>query len=197
MTVYPALAAAVVFAGSVSSAEPATAAPPASAAPRYVQAATGNSLTFTFQQLDAASTGQFKTFRTEFAYDPANLAAGSLQVTVNIGSLDTQDGERDTALKSTDLFDAAKHPAATYVASSLARTASGGIEAVGKLTLRGVSRDLRLPLTLKPVAGGIELSGQTAIRRLEFGVGQGEWQSTESVGDEVKIQYRVTLVPAK
>jgi polyisoprenoid-binding protein YceI len=170
---------------------------PVSAADKFVQATTGNQLTFTFNQLDAASSGQFKSFRTELQYDEKNLAASSLQVKVDIGSLDTQDGERDTALKGAELFDAQKFPAATYVASSLARNAAGGLEAVGKLTLRGVSKDLRLPLTLKPTANGFELSGQTAIKRLEYDVGQGEWKSTESVGDEVKIQYRVTLVRAK
>jgi polyisoprenoid-binding protein YceI len=185
MTNYLALAALGLLAGN------------AAATDKFVQATTGNQLTFTFHQLDAASSGQFRTFRTEFAYDEKNLAASSLKVTVDIGTLDTQDGERDTALKSAELFDAQKFPTASYVANSLARTASGGLEAVGKLTLRGVSRDLRLPLALKPVASGYELSGQTAIKRLDYGVGQGEWKSTESVGDEVKIQYKVTLVRAR
>jgi polyisoprenoid-binding protein YceI len=180
-------------------AKPAQPAQPAApgAGVKYVQAASGNSLSFTFQQLDAASTGQFKTFATTLIYDEKNPAAGSLDVKVTIGSLDTQDGERDEALKSADLFDAAKIPTATYIARSLARNASGGLEAVGKLTLRGVSKDLRLPLTIKPTANGLELSGQTAIKRLDYGVGQGEWKSTESVGDEVKIQYKVALVRAK
>jgi polyisoprenoid-binding protein YceI len=170
---------------------------PAAAAPRYVQAATGNSLGFTFTQLDAASNGQFRKFTTELVYNEKNLPASSLTVKVDITSLDTQDGERDEALKGADLFNAASIPAATYVAKSLARNAKGGLEAVGKLTLRGVSKDLRLPLTLKPTATGFELSGQTTIKRLDYGVGQGEWKSTESVGDDVKIQYKVALVRAK
>jgi polyisoprenoid-binding protein YceI len=171
--------------------------PAATGGVKYVQAASGSSLTFTFKQLDASSTGRFKTFATTLVYDEKNPAAGSLDVNVAIGSLDTQDGERDEALKGADLFDAAKIPTATYVARSLARNAAGGLEAVGKLTLRGVSRDLRLPLTIKPIANGLELSGQTAIKRLDYGVGQGEWKSTESVGDEVKVQYKVVLVRAK
>lgn len=165
-------------------------------ATKYVQAAAGSNLAFTFTQLGAASTGHFKTFATELQYDAANPTQGSLLVRVKIDSLDTQDAERDGALKAPDLFDAAKYPAATYVAKTLARNTSGALEAVGKLTIRGVSRDLRLPLVLKPTANGLELSGQVAIRRLDFGVGQGEWQSTESVGDEVKLQYKVALVRA-
>lgn len=191
MTNYlPALLA--LLALNAQAAEPARA-----SATKYVQAASGNSLAFTFKQLDAASTGQFKTFATQLVYDEKNPAAGSLDVKVTIGSLDTQDGERDDTLKSADLFDAQKFPTATFVAKSLARNSAGGLEAVGKLTLRGVSKDLRLPLTLKPTTSGLELSGQATIKRLDYGVGQGDWKSTESVGDEVKIQYKVALVRAK
>jgi len=163
---------------------------------KYQQANTGSSLSFTFTQLDAASTGRFKTFSTELRYNEADPAQGSLVVRVMIDSLDTQDAERDGTLKSADLFDTAKYPAATFAANTLVRGPSGGLEAVGKLTIRGVSKDLRLPLALKPTANGMELSGQTTIKRLDFGVGQGEWRSTESVGDEVKIQYKVALVRA-
>ncbi len=190
MTNYFALAAMVLFTGNVVAADKAAA--PA----RYVQAGSGSSLAFTFTQLGAANTGHFKTFATELHYDEANLAQSSLLVRVMIDSLDTEDSERDGTLKTAELFDAKTYPAATFVAKSLARDASGGLVAAGKLTIRGVSRDLRLPLTLKPDTNGYELSGQTSIKRLDFGVGQGEWKSTESVGDEVKLQYKVILVKA-
>jgi polyisoprenoid-binding protein YceI len=180
---------------SADAADPAAPAP-AAAATKYQQANAGSSLSFTFTQLGAASSGQFKTFATELRYDEAHPEQGSLVVRVMIDSLDTQDGERDGTLKSADLFDAKKYPAATFAANTLTRTAAGGLEAVGKLTIRGMSKDLRLPFTLKPTANGLELSGQTTIKRLDFGVGQGEWKSTESVGDEVKIEYRVALVKA-
>jgi polyisoprenoid-binding protein YceI len=200
MANYLALAAmGALLAGTAAAAQPPAAQPAgarAAGGARYVQASTGSSLAFTFTQLEAASTGHFKTFATEFQYDEANPAQGSLLVRVMMDSVDTQDAERDSTLKSEDLFDTKAHPAATYVARSLARSASGGLEALGKLTIRGVSRDIRLPLTLTPTAKGLELSGQAVIKRLDFGVGQGEWKSTESVGDEVKIQYRVALVKA-
>ena len=193
MANYPGRAVLALLLGTAMAADP----PAPVAAGRYMQAAAGSSLIFTFSQLGAASSGQFNKFTTGFTYDDGNPAAGSLDVTIDMASLDTQDAERDDALKGADLFDAKGHPSATYVAKSLARDSAGGLEAVGKLTLRGVSKDLRLPLTLKPTANGLELSGQTSIKRLDYGVGQGEWQSTESVGDEVKIQYKVTLVRAK
>jgi polyisoprenoid-binding protein YceI len=163
------------------------------AAPHYAQGP-GSTLTFTFDQAGAASQGAFKQFTTDLAYDEKNLAGSSLSVKVQMDSLDTQDKDRDSTLASAELFDTQKFPTATYVASSLARDANGKLEAVGKLTLRGVTRDLRIPFVIRPTATGLELTGETSIKRLDFGVGQGEWQSTEWVGNTVKLHYKVALV---
>jgi polyisoprenoid-binding protein YceI len=176
-------------------AAPAAAAPaPSTAAAslsHYVQSA-GSSLGFTFEQVGAQSNGSFKQFATTFDYDEKNLAASRLNVKVQIASLDTQDKDRDSTLNGADLFDSQKFPAATYAASSLAKGANG-VEAVGKLTIRNVTKDLRVPLTIKPAGAGLELSGTVTIKRLDYGVGQGEWKSTESVGDAVKLTYKVIL----
>jgi polyisoprenoid-binding protein YceI len=216
MTNYPApLWAAVLFAGvsaaSMAAAEPPASRPAASGAsvsaaptgttsnvtvPRFTQAP-GGSLTFWFMQAGAENHGSFRQFTTELGYDEKNPAAGLLKVTVQMASLDTQDKDRDDLLAGADLFDSKKYPSAQYVASSFAKRADGGLEAVGKLTLRGVTRDLRVPLRIQNAAGGVELSGEVTIKRLDFGVGQGEWKSTEWVGDEVKLQYKVPLSRSK
>ena len=184
-------------AAPASAATPAATTPATGARPRYTQNAAKSSLKFTFEQAGAAASGNFKKFTTVLIYDEKNLAASSLNVRVEIASVDTQEPERDAMLKDADLFNAAKYPAATFAASSLAKRADGGLEAVGKLTIRDTTHDLRLPLTLKPTADGLELSGKTAIKRLDYGVGQGEMKATDSVGDEVKIEYAVSLVRSR
>jgi polyisoprenoid-binding protein YceI len=118
-------------------------------------------------------------------------------VTVQTGSLETQDKDRNDTLASAELLDVKKYPTAQYVASSFARRPDGQLEAVGKLTLHGVTRDLRIPLNLRMTGANYELSGAVTLERLAFGIGQGEWQSTEWVGNEVKLQYKVPLVRAK
>ena len=178
-----------------ATAAPAPAATATATATRYSQAK-GGSLTFAFVQAGAENTGSFRQFATELQYDANRLAASSLKVTVQIASLDTQDKDRDTELQGTNLFDAKKYPTAQFVASSFAKGANGGVEAVGKLTLRGVTHELRIPLSIHSTANGVELSGETTIRRLEYGVGQGDYKSTEWVGDEVKLQYKVPLAKA-
>ncbi len=164
--------------------------------PRFTQTPGSGALTFHFVQAGAESEGSFGKFSTELTYDENNLAASTLKVTVQIASLATQEKDRDKELASANLFDAAKFPTAQFVAGSLAKRGSA-VEAVGKLTLRGVTRELRLPLTIRKTAAGVEISGETTIRRLEYGVGQGDWKSTEWVGDEVKLQYKVPLSRAQ
>jgi polyisoprenoid-binding protein YceI len=170
------------------------AAPAATALPRYTQNPAKSNLRFTFEQAGAAATGTFRKFTTVLVYDEKNLGASSLDVRVDVASVDTQEPERDGMLKDADLFNSAKFPAATFTASSLAKRADGSLEAVGKLTIRDVTRDVRLPLTLKPTPEGIELSGKTTLKRLDYGVGQGEMKATDSVGNDVKVEYAVSLV---
>ena len=168
----------------------------ASAAPQRFTQAAGATLKFHFVQAGADTEGSFGKFSTELAYDENNLATSSLKVTVQVASLDTQEQERDGILVSPDMLDAKQFPTAQYTATSLAKRGEA-LEAVGKLTLHGVTRDLRLPMTIRKTAGGVELSGETTIHRLDFGVGQGDLKSTEWVGNDVKLQYKVPLARAQ
>jgi len=186
-------------AASRPAAAPAAAAPAtaqtAPASPHYVQSS-GSTITFTFVQEGAANKGSFKQFATDLRYDEKTPASGSLTVKVQMASVDTGDKDRNEMITGADLFDAAKFPVAQYVASSFAKRADGGLDAVGKLTVRGITHDLRLPMKITRTASGLELAGQGAIKRLDYGIGQGDWKSTESVGDEVKLEYKVALVKA-
>jgi polyisoprenoid-binding protein YceI len=168
----------------------------AHAAPtHYVQAPAGSKLTFSFIQAGAENQGEFRQFATDLQYDETNLAGSSLKVTVQTGSFDTRDKDRNDTLAGADLLDPKKFPTAQFVANTLVKGAKG-IEAVGKLTLHGVTRDLRVPLVLKTTATGAELTGEATIKRLEYGIGQGDWKTTEWVGDEVKLAYKVALTKA-
>ena len=81
-------------------------------------------------------------------------------------------------------------------AAQFAAKGAGKFEARGHLTIRDVTRDVLLPFTFTPAADGqhATLAGGTTIRRLDFGVGQGEWTDTTWVGNEVKIHFDLRLV---
>jgi polyisoprenoid-binding protein YceI len=175
--------------------------PPAAAAPvatpRYGLDPAKSSLEFTFMQAGAANKGRFTRFQVAFDFSAENLAASRLDVAIEMNSTDTGDQERDDTLKGADLFAVAKFPQAHFAASQINRTASG-YEAVGKLTIRGVTRDARVPFSFRTAtengAAVGYMSGKTSVRRLDYGVGQGDWKATDQVGNDVAVSFTLRLI---
>jgi polyisoprenoid-binding protein YceI len=169
--------------------------PASFAAPRGADASSGR-LEFTAIQAGAKFTGGFKRFDVTLDFDPAAPAQGRLDVTVDAASIDTQDGERDEVLRGPDFFAVARFPQAEYHATRFARAGSGW-RADGELTIRGMKKPVPVTFTLATAAGGATvMKGGASLKRLDFGLGQGEWASTEWVGDAVDVRFELTLSPA-
>ena len=171
----------------------------APAAGQYVLDPAKSSLEFSFTQAGAVNKGKFTRFPVSFTFAPDAPATGRLAVTIEVASLDTGDKERDDTLRGADLFAVAKYPQAQFLATQFAKTATG-FEAIGKLTLRGVTRDARVPFTFRTASeAGVSVGymvGKTTLKRLDYGVGQGDWKATDQVGDEVGVSFALRLVPA-
>lgn len=156
--------------------------PPASAAP-----ATG-SLTFEALQAGARFTGRFARFTADIAFDSADPGACRFDVSIDTASADTLESQRDDLLKGEDFFWVERYPAAAYHGAGC-RPSPTGFTLDGELTLRGVTRPVKLEFRLEPGPGGDRMTGAATLRRLDFGVGQGEWSSTEWVGGEVTVRF--------
>ena len=155
-----------------------------------------STLEYQFEQAGAQNKGKFTKYPVTLDFSPDNLAASKLDVIVETASLDTGDKERDDTLKGADLFAVAKFPQAHFTSTQITKTANG-FDAAGKLTLRGVTHDIHVPFTFrtadeqgKPAA---YLLGKTTLKRLDYGVGQGDWKSTEWVGNDVSVSYSLRL----
>lgn len=153
------------------------------------------SLQFVATQAGAKFTGGFRTFTVRFVFDPAKPAGGSLDVTVDLESADTSDAERDGILKGADFFWTDRHPQSRFHAIRFRRE-GGGWRADGELTLRGSARPVTVLFTLDGQSPQLGMKGTATLRRLEFGVGQGEWATTEWIGDEVEVRFDLELTPA-
>jgi polyisoprenoid-binding protein YceI len=186
---------AVACAAALVTAAAAAAAP--AAAPHYTLDQAKSSLEFAFTQAGALNKGHFARFPVTMDFSADNLAASRLEVGVEVNSLDTGDKDRDDTLRGADLFSVAKFPQAHFSAAQIVKTATG-FEASGKLTIRGVTRDTRVPFTFRTAAeAGAPvgyMSGKVTIRRLDFGVGQGDWKATDQVGNDVTVSFALRLI---
>jgi polyisoprenoid-binding protein YceI len=182
---------------ALAAAPPATAAAPAAAASHYALDPAKSSLEFTFLQAGAKNTGRFPHFAVTLDCPGADPAGGRLEVTVEVASLDTADKDRDETLRSAELFATAKFPQAHFLATRIVKTA-GGYEAEGALTIRGVTRDTNVPFTFREATEGgaavAYMAGKTVVRRLDFGVGQGDWKATDQAGNEVTVSFALRLI---
>jgi polyisoprenoid-binding protein YceI len=183
-------AAAMVLAGAPRAAAPAT----AFTATAFTADAGSSRLEFTGVQAGAPFKGSFRKFSATVDFSPDALADAHFDVVVDMVSEDSGDKDRDDTMHGADMFDVAHFPTAHYVTKSFAKTASG-YTALGSLTLHGVTRDVPIAFTFAPNAAGASLSGTADLKRLDFGVGRGDWKSTQWVGDAVKVAFSLNLKP--
>ena len=167
--------------------------PAALADVRQADAGAGT-LEFTAIQADAKFTGAFRKFDVKFDFDPAAPQSAKLDVTVDAASIDTQDSERDEILRGADFFWVEKHPQAVYHATRFER-AGAGWRALGDLAIRGVRKPVPVSFTLAPAGAVTVMKGTATFKRLPFGLGQGDWASTEWVGDDVEVRFELKLAP--
>ena len=163
------------------------------AAADYLQAP-GSTLAFASRYDGEVFTGRFSDFATRLSFDPARPEAGKLDVTIGLASASTGNEDRDSTLETADFFDVAKYAQARYSASGFRRLDDGRFAADGTLELRGV----RKPVTLTFAwSGGAQpvLEGKAVVKRLDFGVGGGDWADTSAIPNEVNISTRVVLRP--
>lgn len=138
-----------------------------------------------------AIEGRFKRWKADILFSPDALDRSRVRVVIDTASADTGDAQRDLALSAADWFDAGSHPKATFTATRFERTGEGRFVAHGQLTLRGKSRPQDLPFRLKIDGDRAEVSGVTSLDRTAFGIGQGEWTSTDQI--PAKVSVRITL----
>ncbi|MES2403490.1 MAG: YceI family protein [Pseudomonadota bacterium] len=156
-----------------------------------------STLTFTNSYQGVEYTGRFRRFDAVIDYDPNDLAHAKFDVTVDITSLDTRNSERDHAALGADFFDTAKFPKAHFVTTAFRKTADGKVVAEGVLTLRGVSKPVALSVSFKPDGATATLDVTAQVKRLDFGIGTGQWADPSMIGDGVAVHGHLQLQAGK
>ncbi|HZV38642.1 MAG TPA: YceI family protein [Pseudoxanthomonas sp.] len=157
----------------------------------YVQAP-GSTLAFASKYDGEVFSGRFGSFSTTLSFDPAKLAASRLDVTIGLAGTKTGNDDRDSTLQSADFFDVAKFAQARYTATKFRSLGGNQYAADGSLTLRGVTRPVTLTFTWTPGPQPV-LAGKATVKRLDFGVGSGDWTDTSSLPNEVAISTKVVF----
>ena len=146
-------------------------------------------VSFTFKQMGVPVDGKFKKFEAQLDFDAKKPEAGKIAFTVDLGSVSLGDASFDTEVAKAPWFDTKRNGKATFVSSGIKATGPAKYDVAGKLTIKGASRDVVVPITL---ASGVA-SGSVAIKRLDFKIGDGEWADTSMVANDVTVKFKLSF----
>jgi polyisoprenoid-binding protein YceI len=146
-------------------------------------------------------SGEITGMTGEFKVDDKDANKMSLEGTLDMNTLNTNNGKRDEHLKSPDFFDAQKFPKATFKTKSITKGAGDKMTLLGELTMKGVTKpvtiDAELTPALKDPWGVMRrgLSGTTQINRKDFGI---SWNKVLdngglALGDTVDVTLEIEL----
>lgn len=140
----------------------------------------------------AAFSGNFGQWTATISYDPANLGSSKFDVTVTLASAKTGDHDQESALPGADFFNVAKSPTAHFVTTGFHQNGTQVI-ADGQLTLRGVTKPLSLTVSFRSQGSSAVMDVAGTLKRLDFGVGSGDYADTSVIGADVKVIAHLQL----
>ncbi len=144
--------------------------------------------------------GEFSKVSGKAQLDESDLSKSSVEMTIEVASVDTRDEKRDAHLKSADFFDAAKFPTITFKSTKVVAGKDGAVTVTGDLTMRGVTKPVTLEGTISKsivdpwglTRRGVSFTGK--LDRKEWGV---SWSKVTDVGavvgDEVKLDIQAEI----
>lgn len=88
--------------------------------------------------------GRFNTFDGHFVWDKDNPAASSVEVEIDVASIDSMHAERDKHLRSDEYLNVEKYPKASFKSTAFKDNADGKATLIGNLTLRGVTKEISI-----------------------------------------------------
>ncbi|MDD2701221.1 MAG: YceI family protein [Sideroxydans sp.] len=156
-------------------------------------------VSFAYAQMGVPLDGKFGKFDAQLSFDPAKLDKAQAKIVIDIASIDTGSDEANEEVVGKPWFDTANHPTATFVASGLQSLGGNRYQASGKLSIKGRTQDVIVPVTFSSAGARGQFDGSLDIKRLDFAIGEGIWSDVGTVANEIQIKFHfvVTATPNK
>jgi len=147
--------------------------------------------------------GAFSKVTGTITLDDKDITKSTVDVSIDVSTVDTREPARDNDLRSDKFFDVAHFPTMTFKSKKVEQTAPGKLKVTGDLTIRGVTKEVVLDVDgptapVKDPWGNqrVAVSATTKVNRQDYGV---KWNATLDnggvvVGDDVSITIDAELV---
>jgi polyisoprenoid-binding protein YceI len=152
-----------------------------------------STISFTSKQMGVSVDGKFKRFDAQIAFDPKKPDASKVSFNVDLTSVDIGNAETERELKKPGWFDSTQVPSATFASTAVKSLGGGKFEFSGKLAIKNIPQNVVVPVALTQKDGVTQANGSFVIKRLDFKIGDGDWNDPSLVANEVTVQIKLTL----
>ncbi|HYP69198.1 MAG TPA: YceI family protein [Thiobacillaceae bacterium] len=153
-------------------------------------------LGFQYRAMGAPVEGEFHRYQADIQWDPAKPSRARIRLDVDTGSIDAGLPDATSEAIKGEFFDSRRYPWARFVSSAVQPQDKGRYLLQGTLTIKGISRPVSLPILLRADGPAQQLKGTFILKRLDYGIGQGQWADTSALADEVPVAFSFRLLPA-
>ncbi len=150
-------------------------------------------IVFVSKQMGVPVEGRFQKFSAKIAFNPSKPDQANIAFTVDMTSATLGVKETDAELPKAEWFNTAKFAQATFQSTSVKALGAGKFEVAGKLSIKGATQTVLVPVTLTQAGANTTAVGAFALKRLAFKIGDNEWSDTSMVADEVQVKFKFAL----
>jgi polyisoprenoid-binding protein YceI len=147
------------------------------------EAVTRSAITFEIKNLGITTGGSISGLVSKVHFTPANLNSSTLEASIDVNTINTDNSSRDEHLRSEDFFDVSRYPKISLKSISFKHKSGNNYSGTFILTIKGKSKQIEMPFTFLDKDSSVELKGTFKINRLDFGVGS----ESMVLADEVTI----------
>lgn len=150
-----------------------------------------SSVSIVFKQMNVPVNAKFTKYIANIDYNAAKPETSKAAVTIDLTSFDLGDEQYNKEVLKPEWFNTAKYPKATFSSTGMKAAANGDLVVTGNLSIKGKTVVTTFPLTIKKEGSNLIFEGSIPIKRLAFKIGEGDWEDTDMVANEVMIKFKV------
>lgn len=152
-----------------------------------------SSIIFVSKQMGVPVEGYFKKIDATVTFNPAKPESASIALRIDMASATLGVPETDAELVKSDWFNVPKFPQAVFQSSSVKKMSAQNWEVAGKLSIKGQTRDVVVPVVLNQSGDVTTATGNFVVPRLTYKIGENAWADTSIVANEVQVKFKLAL----
>lgn len=150
-------------------------------------------LVFVTKQMGVPVEGRFQRWSAQVALDPRKPETGQVVLRIQTDSVAFAAPEVTAEAQRSVWLDTARFPQAVFQSKGIRSAGGGRYEMTGRLTLKGQSHDMVVPVMFTQNGASGTASGNFTVKRSDFRIGEGEWTDASLVAHEVLVRFRIAL----